>query len=106
MISILICVALYAIGGGLLEVIVSPIVESCPTRKKEAAMALLHSFYCWGHVAVVLVSTAFFRIAGIGNWREGRTCSSHCLPDSHAAGSIPLEKTETITEVLCRLTIS
>ena len=69
LIGLLICVALYAIGGGLLEVIVSPIVESCPTRKKEAAMALLHSFYCWGHVAVVLVSTAFFRIAGIGNWR-------------------------------------
>lgn len=56
-------------GGGLIEVLVSPIVEACPTDKKEAAMSLLHSFYCWGHVAVVLVSTAFFQLAGIGNWR-------------------------------------
>ena len=62
-------VVLYAIGGGLLEVLVSPVVEACPTEKKEAAMSLLHSFYCWGHVAVVLVSTAFFRLAGIENWK-------------------------------------
>lgn len=62
-------VTLYAIGGGLIEVLVSPIVEACPTEKKEAAMSLLHSFYCWGHVAVVLLSSAFFQLAGIGNWR-------------------------------------
>lgn len=62
-------VTLYAIGGGLIEVLVSPIVETCPTEKKEAAMSLLHSFYCWGHVAVVLLSSAFFQLAGIGNWR-------------------------------------
>ena len=62
-------VVLYAIGGGLLEVLVSPVVEACPTEKKEAAMSLLHSFYCWGHVAVVLVSTVFFRLAGIENWK-------------------------------------
>ena len=62
-------VTLYAIGGGLIEVLVSPIVEACPTKKKEAAMSLLHSFYCWGHVAVVLLSSAFFQLAGIGNWR-------------------------------------
>ena len=62
-------VVLYAIGGGLIEVLVSPVVESCPTEKKEAAMSLLHSFYCWGHVAVVLLSTAFFRLFGIENWK-------------------------------------
>ena len=62
-------VVLYAIGGGLIEVLVSPVVEACPTEKKEAAMSLLHSFYCWGHVAVVLLSTAFFRLAGIENWK-------------------------------------
>ena len=66
--GILAGVVLYAIGGGLIEVLVSPVVESCPTEKKEAAMSLLHSFYCWGHVAVVLLSTAFFRLAGIENW--------------------------------------
>lgn len=67
--GILISVVLYAVGGGLIEVLVSPIVEACPTKKKEAAMSLLHSFYCWGHVAVILLSTLFFRLAGIGHWR-------------------------------------
>jgi fucose permease len=67
--GLLIAVAIYAVGGGLLEVLVSPIVEACPTKNKEKAMSLLHSFYCWGHVAVVLVSTAFFRLFGIGNWK-------------------------------------
>ena len=66
--GILTAVIIYAIGGGLLEVLVSPIMESCPTDNKEAAMSLLHSFYCWGHVGVVLVSTVFFHFAGIENW--------------------------------------
>lgn len=59
----------YAIGGGLLEVMVSPIVEACPTDDKSAAMSILHSFYCWGVVAVVVISTLLFRILGIENWR-------------------------------------
>lgn len=67
-IGLLIAVVLYAIGGGLLEVLVSPIVEACPTTQKEAAMSLLHSFYCWGHVFVVLASTAFFAIFGVEHW--------------------------------------
>ncbi len=68
-IGLLCCVAIYAVGGGLLEVLVSPIVEACPTQRKEAAMGLLHSFYCWGHAAVILLSTLFFAVFGIGNWR-------------------------------------
>ena len=48
--GILIAVAIYAVGGGLLEVLISPIIEACPTDNKEKAMSLLHSFYCWGHV--------------------------------------------------------
>ena len=68
-IGILAAVTVYAVGGGLLEVLVSPIMESCPTDNKEAAMSLLHSFYCWGHVGVVLISTLFFHFAGIGSWR-------------------------------------
>jgi len=67
--GIMISVIFYAIGGGIIEVLVSPIVEACPTEKKEAAMSLLHSFYCWGHVGVVLVSTAFFHVSGIANWK-------------------------------------
>ena len=64
-----ISVVIYALGGGLIEVLISPLMESCPTDNKEKAMSLLHSFYCWGHVGVVLVSTLFFHLAGIENWR-------------------------------------
>ena len=67
--GLLISVAVYAVGGGLLEVLVSPIIESCPTDNKEKAMSLLHSFYCWGHVGVVLLSTIFFGLFGIRNWK-------------------------------------
>lgn len=67
--GILIAVGIYAVGGGLIEVLISPILEACPTKNKEKAMSLLHSFYCWGHVGVVLISTVFFRFAGVGNWR-------------------------------------
>ena len=67
--GILVSVIIYAIGGGIIEVLISPIMESCPTDNKEKAMSLLHSFYCWGHVGVVLLSTAFFGVFGIENWR-------------------------------------
>lgn len=67
--GLLIATVLYAVGGGLLEVVVSPVMEACPTENKETAMSLLHSFYCWGHVAVVLISTLFFHFAGITYWR-------------------------------------
>ena len=67
--GLLMAVMIYAIGGGLLEVLVSPIMEACPTDNKEQAMSLLHSFYCWGHVGVVLISTMFFHFAGITNWK-------------------------------------
>ena len=68
-IGILIAVMIYAIGGGLLEVLVSPVVEACPSDHKEKAMSMLHSFYCWGHAGVVLISTLFFYAAGIENWK-------------------------------------
>lgn len=68
-VGILISVMVYAVGGGLLEVLVSPVVEACPSDNKEKAMSMLHSFYCWGHVGVVLLSTIFFRAAGIENWK-------------------------------------
>lgn len=68
-IGISIAVVIYAIGGGLTEVIISPIVEACPTDKKGAAMSLLHSFYCWGSVLVVLVSTLLFNTVGLSSWK-------------------------------------
>lgn len=77
--GLLISVCIYAIGGGLLEVLVSPIVEGCPTDNKEQAMSLLHSFYCWGHVGVVLLSTLFFHFFGLSNWRV-LTCIWALIP--------------------------
>ncbi len=68
-IGILIAVMIYAIGGGLLEVLVSPVVEACPSDNKEKAMSMLHSFYCWGYAGVVLISTLFFYVAGIEKWK-------------------------------------
>ncbi len=68
--GILIATFFSAVGGGLCEVIISPIVEACPTDKKSAAMSLLHSFYCWGQLAVTVLSTAFFFKLGIGNWKS------------------------------------
>lgn len=68
-IGLVAAIILYAIGGGLIEVLISPIVEACPTDKKSAAMSLLHSFYCWGHVFVVIGSTLFFSVFGIEKWK-------------------------------------
>lgn len=67
--GIVLSVGIYAVGGGLIEVLISPILEACPTDNKEKAMSLLHSFYCWGHVGVVLVSTVFFALFGIKHWK-------------------------------------
>lgn len=67
--GLIVSVSLYAVGGGLIEVLVSPIVEACPTKNKTAHMGLLHSAYCWGCVVVIAVSTAFFAVFGIENWR-------------------------------------
>ena len=68
-IGILISVVLYAMGSGLIEVLVSPIVEACPFENKEGAMSLLHSFYCWGAMGVILGSTLFFAIFGVEHWK-------------------------------------
>ena len=67
--GIILSIIIYAIGSGLIEVIISPLVEACPSDSKAGAMSLLHSFYCWGQMCVVLFSTLFFNLAGISNWR-------------------------------------
>ena len=67
--GLLLATAFCAVGGGLIEVLISPIVEACPTEKKEAAMSILHSFYSWGQVFVVLLSTVFFTLFGTQNWK-------------------------------------
>lgn len=67
--GIMICVVIYAIGSGLIEVLCSPIIEACPFENKEGAMSLLHSFYCWGFAGVILLSTLFFSLFGIEKWR-------------------------------------
>ena len=67
--GILIAVVLYAMGAGLIEVLISPIVEACPFENKDGMMSLLHSFYCWGSVGVILGSTLFFAVFGVENWQ-------------------------------------
>ncbi len=71
--------AVYAVGGGLLEVLVSPVIEGCPSKNKQAAMSMLHSFYCWGQVAVVGLSTLYFALAGVERW-ELLACIWALLP--------------------------
>ncbi len=68
-IGIVLSIVIYAVGSGLIEVIVSPLVEACPSEKKEASMSVLHSFYCWGHMCVVIFSTVFFSAFSVSNWR-------------------------------------
>ena len=68
-VGLLISVVFYAMGSGLVEVLVSPIVEACPFENKDGMMSLLHSFYCWGAVGVILGSTLFFAVFGVKNWR-------------------------------------
>ncbi len=68
-VGVIVCVVVYAVGSGLIEVLGSPIVEACPFDNKESVMSLLHSFYCWGSVGVVLLSTLFFAAFGVGSWK-------------------------------------
>lgn len=77
--GIIISTVIYAVGSGLTEVLVSPIVEACPFEHKEAAMSLLHSFYCWGSVGVILISTLFFAVFGIEN-RKWLSCVWALIP--------------------------
>lgn len=66
--GLVVCVVLYAFGGGLIEVMVSPLVEACPTDNKAGVMSLLHSFYCWGTVGVIAISTLFLYFFGKESW--------------------------------------
>ncbi len=68
-VGIIISVFIYAIGSGLIEVLCSPVVEACPFENKDSVMSLLHSFYCWGSVGVIILSTLFFTIFGIEHWK-------------------------------------
>lgn len=67
--GLVLAVMIYAVGGGIIEVLISPIVEACPTDNKASVMSLLHSFYCWGTVAVILLSTIFIAVFGKEHWR-------------------------------------
>ncbi|MBB6622359.1 MFS transporter [Clostridium gasigenes] len=67
-VGLVIAISINAVGGGLIEVLISPIVQALPGDEKESAMNMLHSFYCWGHVIVVLLTTIYFNVAGTENW--------------------------------------
>lgn len=68
-VGLMIAVCFYAVGSGIMETLVSPIVEACPFDNKEGVMSILHSFYCWGCAGVIIGSTLFFSIFGIENWK-------------------------------------
>lgn len=68
-VGIIVSVIVYAVGSGLIEVLCSPIVEACPFDRKDSVMSLLHSFYCWGSVGVILLSTVFFAVFGVAQWK-------------------------------------
>ena len=81
--GLIVSACLYAMGGGLIEVVISPLVEACPTKKKASSMGFLHSFYCWGSVFVILVSTLLFNLVGISQWRA-IACVWAILPAANA----------------------
>ena len=83
--GLMLAVVLYGIGGGMLEVVISPIVEACPAEpgRKAANMSLLHSFYCWGQVSLIIVATLFFLAFGIDNWRV-LACILAVMPAANA----------------------
>lgn len=68
-VGIMVATVFCALGSGFIEVLASPIVEALPTDEKSSAMSLLHSFYCWGHLAIVLLSTLYFTTVGVENWK-------------------------------------
>ncbi len=91
--GIIICTVVYAVGSGLIEVLGSPIVEACPFDNKDAVMSLLHSFYCWGSVGVILLSTLFLAIFGVEHWRW-LSCIWAIVPlyNIYNFASCPIEK--------------
>lgn len=67
--GLVIAVIAYSVGGGLIEVVISPIVEALPSEDNSSSMSFLHSFYCWGQLAVVLITTLVIKIFGYGVWK-------------------------------------
>lgn len=78
-IGLAIATVLGGIGGGIIEVLISPIIEACPTENKARSMSLLHSFYCWGAALTILVSTLFLALVGIEHWKI-LTCAWAIIP--------------------------
>ena len=98
--GLLVCTVLYAIGSGMIEVLISPIVDSCPTAKKAGSMAFVHSSYCAGCVMVILLSTAFFSVFGVENWRVLSLC--FCVFPLAAAAAFMLVPIRTPDEAAKR----
>lgn len=67
--GLLAATAVYSAAGGLLEVLLSPIVNAIPNEEKGAAMSLLHSFYAWGQMATIILTTLFLFLVGERHWQ-------------------------------------
>ncbi|MBE6593246.1 MAG: MFS transporter [Ruminococcaceae bacterium] len=98
-VGLVIATVLGGIGGGVIEVLISPIVEACPTKNKAKAMSLLHSFYCWGTALTILISSLFFSFVGIERWRS-LTCLWALIPMAGAVmfSVVPIYKLEADTK--------
>ena len=81
--GLIIGMVIASFGSGIIEVLGSPTIEACPVENKSKILTVLHSFYCWGLVLTVIVSTVFFYFFGIENW-EILTCIWACIPAVNA----------------------
>ena len=120
--GILISVIIYAFGSGLIEVLCSPIVEACPFDNKESVMSLLHSFYCWGAAATILISSLFFFLFGMNSWKwlavmwalipainiyNFATCPiEHLVNDGNGMGVRQLFRTPVVWLAICLMICS
>ncbi len=120
--GIIISVIIYAVGSGLIEVLCSPIIEACPFKNKEATMSLLHSFYCWGAAATILISSLFFFLFGMNSWKwlavmwalipainiyNFATCPiEHLVNDGNGMGVRQLFRTPVVWLAICLMICS
>lgn len=120
--GIIISVIIYAVGSGLIEVLCSPIIEACPFKNKEATMSLLHSFYCWGAAATILISSLFFFLFGMNSWKwlavmwalipainiyNFATCPiEHLVSDGNGMGVRQLFRTPVVWLAICLMICS
>lgn len=67
--GMLLSTIVFSAASGLLEVLLSPIINAMPNDDKAGAMSLMHSFYAWGQAATIIITTVFIYLFGNNNWQ-------------------------------------